>query len=70
MKPRECWYRPSSTVNAWRAGRLLAFSPYSDGNGLIRPVGILEDDKTSTLKTIYVEDITFAAIAPGEIDRT
>lgn len=67
-----CWYRTYDGVrkawSEWRGGRLRAWSTDNtegeSGFGNF-PVGVIEDDKTACMKSIYVEWICFATVPPS-----
>lgn len=60
---RHCWYKVNDNAS-WVAGIFHAWSMDSEGNGLIFPVGIIEDEKTGKIQAIYVNRICFRTVPP------
>ena len=67
----KCWYREyivPAGMGPWQGASLLFWSTdhqeYESGPGPF-PVGVIEDDNTHDVKSIYVGNITFAAV-PGD----
>lgn len=67
-----CWFREyirrGGTYTEWKPGVIRLWTTdhieYDNGPGPF-PVGVIEDSTTLAMKSIPVQDITFAAI-PGE----
>jgi len=73
--PRTCWYQRApyrKDLAPWRGGIVHAWGTdnQSDEVSMPIPVGVVEDDKTGTVHSVYVERICFASVPPGEIDRS
>lgn len=71
MEPRPCWYQ-IATHAKWRGGKLHGWGTDCEGveDGYAPfPAGIIEDDKTGCVHSIYVTRICFASVPPGKIDR-
>lgn len=61
-----CWY---FYRDKWVMGKLRAWSTESSPTGSLRPVGVVEDDKSLRCWTIPAWDICFASIPPGEVAK-
>ena len=65
-----CWYRKEADkypreMGPWQGGKLLFWSTdhqeYESGPGPF-PVGVVEDDETHAVESIYAGNITFASV--------